>query len=277
MGHIGQLYWFSHAQNLKKEEGGRGLKGRAWLHLYWGNPNERGRNLTTLGVEWVLFCKQHSIGASLSVGGGDADRDIDLSVRVPFFGIYLGAEGILPRRWQFYNPGQKYPSERTLGVTWHSQALWIDLWRDPAEGWGRGGPSFWQDARSAQRHIVIHPLDLLFGRQMCTTEQLAAEAAEVALPEGRYPVRVLIERRTWTRKRWPWPWHTRTSATVESEAGLPIPGKGENGWDCDDDAYFSIGTPAANAADAVRHATAQVLEWRERYGGRDWMPAQVTQ
>jgi|GEM_PF-2110846 hypothetical protein len=273
MRHIGQLYWFSHSQNLKKEEGGRGLNGRAWLHLYWGDPDKHGRSVTTLGIQWVLFRKQHSIGWSFSAGGGDSDRDIDCSVRVPWFGVYLGADDVLPRKWEFYNPGQRYPSERTIGVTWHSQALWIDLWRDPDEGYGRGGPKFWQDAKSSARHIVIHPLDILFGKTKCATEKLAAEPATVDLPEGAYPVQVVIERRTWTRKRAPWWKRERVSADVQSEKGIPIPGKGENSWDCEDDAYFSIGTPTQTTAEAVAYAAERVREARERYGGRDWTPA----
>jgi hypothetical protein len=273
MRHIGKLHWFGHAQNLEKEGDGRGVNKRAWLHLYWGNPDKRGRKLTCLGVQWLAFRKQHSIGASLDIGGGDGDRDIDFSIRIPWFGLYLGAEDVLPRRWQFYNPGQKYPSERQLGITWHDQAMWIDLWRDPHESWGHGGPSFWKDARSRQRHIVIHPLDILFGRTKCTTEQLDAQPADVVLPEATYPVRVVIERRVWTRKRWPGIWQERTNATVESEKGIPIPGKGENSYDCEDDAYFSIGTPTQTVTDAARYAAERVMETRARYAGRDWVPA----
>lgn len=276
MRHIGKLYWFSHSQNLKKDEGGRGINGRGWLHLSWGDPDHGGRSLTVLSAQWVLFRRQHSIGVSLNIGGGDSDRDIDFSIRVPWFGIYLGIDNALPRRWRFYNPGQKYPSERSVKVAWHNQALWIDLWADPDESWGRGGPSFWKDARSSRRQIVIHPLDILFGRTNCTTEQIGAFDAEIGLEEANYPVRVVIERRTWTRPRVPWRRRERVSATVESETGIPIPGKGENGWDCGEDAYFSIGTPAATAADAVRYAAAVVLETRERYGGRSWTPQQET-
>lgn len=271
--HIGKLYWFSHSQNLAEKRGQRGMNGRAWLHLYWGNPDGHGRKLTCLGIQWVLFRRQHSIGWSFNVGGGDGDRDIDFSIRVPFFGIYLSADDMLPRRWCFYNPNQKYPSERQIGITWHDQALWLKFWCDPDESWGRGGPSFWQDARAASRQIAIHPLDILFGRTKCKTEKLADEPADVILPEATYPVRVVIERRTWIRKRLPWRKRMRVSATVESETGLPIPGKGENGWDCDDDAYFSIGTPATTAADAVTYAAQCVLETRERYGGKGWLPA----
>lgn len=273
--HFWRLFWHWHWQNLAKEDGKGGLNGRAWLHLYWGNPDIRGqgRKLTCLGIQWVLLRKQHSIGVSLDVGGGDGDRDVDFSLRIPYFGVYLSAEDVWPRRWKFYNPGQKYPSSREFSVKWHNLALWIALWRDPDEGYGRGGPSFWKDARSSQRHIVIHPFDLLLGRHHYEAETLVEQAAEVELPEGCYPAQVTVQRQTWTRPRWPWSKRSRISATVKIEQGLPIPGKGENGWDCDDDAYFSIGTPTATVAEAVRYAAEQVIKQRARYASADWVPA----
>lgn len=273
--HFWMLFWHWHWQNLAKKDGKGGLNGRAWLHLYWGNPDihGEGRKLTCLGIQWVLFRKQHSVGVSLDVGDGDSDRDVDFSLRIPYFGVYLSAENIWPRRWEFYNPGQKYPSSRELSVKWHDLALWIALWRDPDEGYGRGGPSFWKDARSHQRHIVIHPVDILLGRTRCTTEHLGEHAAEVVLPEGSYPVQVVIERRSWRRPRWPWARKVRISADVRSEQGLPIPGKGENSWDIDDDAYYSIGTPTETATDAVQYAAQRVLETRRRYGGSSWVPS----
>lgn len=268
--HIGNLYYFSHAQNLAEKRGERGKNGRAWLHLYWGDPNKRGRKLTCLGVQWVLLRKQHSIGVSLDIGGGDGDRDVDFSIRVPWFGLYVGAEDIWPRRWRFYNPGQKYPSSREWSIKWMDQGLWIYLGRDPDESWSKA--PFW-DARSRKREIIIKPLDILFGRTRCTTEKLAAAPAVVTLPEGEYPVQVIIERRTWSRKRAPWWKHVRVNATVESEKGLPIPGKGENGWDMDDDAYFSIGTPETTVEAAAAYAAEQVLKTRQRYASRNWVPA----
>lgn len=274
---IGKLFWWAHAQDLKRDEGGRGLNGRAWMHLYWGDPDQRGRSLTVLGIQWVLACRQHSVGWSFSAGGGDGDRDIDFSIRIPWFGVYLGADDLLPRRWMFYNPGQKYPSERQIGVTWHDQTLWISLWRDPGESWGHGGPSFWKDARSRSRHMTITPMDILFGRTHCDTEQLGTHEATVTMPEAAYPVQVVLERRVWTRPRLPWWKRERVSADVRSEHGIPIPGKGENSYDCDEDAYYSIGTSARTPDEAVVYAAERVLERRERYGGASWAPAKAAQ
>ncbi|KPV55047.1 hypothetical protein SE17_00160 [Kouleothrix aurantiaca] len=245
-------------------------RGSAWLHLYWGDPDHGGRSLTSLSAQWLLLRRQHSIGIDLDVGGGDTDRDIDFSLRIPGCGIYLSAEGVLPK--PIYNPGQKYPSARELSLSWFDQALWIHLWRDPDESYGRGGPGFWEDARSRQRSITIRPLDILLGRTRCQTDQLGTVITALELPEGRYVVRVVIERRTWTRPRWPRPVKVRISATVHSETGIPIPGKGENGWDMDEDAYYSIGTSATTVLEALAAAKESVLKTRRRYGGEHWLP-----
>ena len=46
--HFWMLFWHWHWQNLAKKDGKGGLNGRAWLHLYWGNPDihGEGRKLT---------------------------------------------------------------------------------------------------------------------------------------------------------------------------------------------------------------------------------------
>lgn len=271
--HIGKLHWWTHAQDLKREEGGRGLNGRAWLHLYWGDPDQRGRSLTVLGIQWVLARRQHSVGWSFSAGGGDGDRDIDFSIRIPWFGIYLSADDLLPRKWEFYNPGQKYPSERQIGVTWHDQALWVDLWRDPSESWGHGGPSFWKDARSRNRSIAIHPLDLLFGKQHYSKRELSTERVDVPMPEGTYPASVVLFESTWKRPRWP---IARRLIRAEITPDTPIgePGKGENGWDCEDDAAYSLTTVASSAAEAAQALCESVMRTRTQRAGADWVPAQ---
>ena len=58
------------------------------------------------------------------------------------------------------------------------------------------------------------------------------------MPEGKYPAHVKRERRTWKRPRWFTPL-VRGYWDVDVESGIPVPGKGENSWDCDDDAIFA--------------------------------------
>jgi hypothetical protein len=244
--------------------------GRAWLHLYRGHPDRGGRELTTLSAQWVLLKRQHSIGIDLDVGTGDTDRDVSFSLRVPWFGIYLGASRVLPRGLEFHNPGQKYPSSRTLGATWHSGALWVKLWCDESESMGRAP---WWDARSRWRSFAIHPADLLLGRTRCREQELSTVETAVPMPEGRYPATVTLKRRLWKRARWPWP-KVAPGAEVELRIPIPVPGKGENSYDCEDTAIFSqsCGT-AATVEQALESVQQSALRSRLRYGGFDWVPA----
>lgn len=53
---------------------------------------------------------------------------------------------------------------------------------------------------------------------------------------------------------------------------LPIPGKGENAWDCDDDAIFGMTVNADTLEDAARSLVDSVCKTRLQYGGATWQP-----
>lgn len=54
---------------------------------------------------------------------------------------------------------------------------------------------------------------------------------------------------------------------------IPVPGKGENSWDCDDDAIHSSHGPHSTVHQAVAALVASVYRDRTRYGsGPEWQP-----
>lgn len=61
-----------------------------------------------------------------------------------------------------------------------------------------------------------------------------------------------------------------------SEKFVPVPGKGENSWDCGEDGtqsiLFGVDTPIRTYVDAANAFQASVQKTRLRYGGKDWMP-----
>jgi hypothetical protein len=57
---------------------------------------------------------------------------------------------------------------------------------------------------------------------------------------------------------------------------IPHPGKGENSYDCEDDATYSLTTEARNEAEAIGAMVATVMRSRQKYGGLNWQPKQVS-
>lgn len=99
---------------------------------------------------------------------------------------------------------------------------------------------------------------------------------ELHFLEADYPATVILTTDTWKRPRWHWPLVVER-AEVDVPGGVPIPGKGENSWDIDDDATFSLVTPASTVEEAVQKFYDTVNERRARYGGRNWTPEKRVQ
>ena len=108
------------------------------------------------------------------------------------------------------------------------------------------------------------PLDRLLGRVKCETTKGEPESVEVPMPEGKYPATLTREERVWKRPRWPWIKDRRVDYRVDLEVGIPSAGKGENSWDCDDDALY--GTGGSTPAEAIGNAVKAALRNRANYG-----------
>ncbi len=116
----------------------------------------------------------------------------------------------------------------------------------------------------------LRPADRILGRRECTTEVIAQGEALVPMPEGCYPATWQRERRTWRRDRIPWPLDTRTDVSLTIKPGVPVPGKGENSWDIEDDAV--CGTGGSTVAAAIGNAVKSALRQRHQYAGPGWTP-----
>ena len=94
----------------------------------------------------------------------------------------------------------------------------------------------------------------------------------VPMPERAYPASVKLFESTWKRPRW---FASRmVRAEVKIEKGIPFPGKGENSYDCGDDALFGLTCKADTVEQAIAETVESALRNRRRYGGSvDWQPA----
>lgn len=124
-------------------------------------------------------------------------------------------------------------------------------------------------------HLTFRPelRDRLLGRRARHEEILKAVRAVVPMPEGNYPCTVTLTRSEFRRPRWPFNRLVTYNANVEPDVPIPVPGKGENSWDCDDDAIYSSFMGARSVAEAVTEVAQSALRTRERYASREWVPA----
>lgn len=244
-----RVYW--HAQNLNEDRQGR-VKGsilrhgRGWLHL---RPSKAGLS-RALGLSWQAPTRFCHIKGEIN---GD-ENEISVAFAAGLFALWFHAEGFLPKRLWSVN--------RKTGISIHNSTAWFELWSDTS-GWSSTDPK-WQK-------FNFNPADFFLGRHVYKTEILRTERVLVPMPEGSYPATVNIEEATWTRPRWPFALR-RIGSEITPDKPIPHPGKGENSWDCYDDATYSMSCGAKTATDAAAALATSVLRDRDRHGGAGWLP-----
>lgn len=241
---MGKALWWNW-QNLKEDGGSSDswLHGRAWLHLCE----------SVFRVEWVV---PGELSWEMTVGG--SEEQLRFCWGLWFFTLYIGLNWPLLRRWKATND----PHGREISLSWYASA-WRWRWWLPEGEWNSSTPK-WRDGS-------FNPVDILLGREHYTKEKGQPILATLALPEKIYNVEVIPARIRWKRPRWP---HARiwTGFSLNCEEGIPVPGKGESAWDCEDDAIYGTGSSAETVEGAVEDLRKTVLEQRERYGGKGWIP-----
>lgn len=251
-----------HSQNLNDEGGitkSKWRHGRCWLHF--GQDSKY-----CLGFEWGFWRPRLSIGLDLATH----EYALSWNFCIGLANLYFHLEHWPLQRWlsnKIKRPDEKYGNGREIGVSVFDGAVMIDLWNDPMEH-RRNDPRWW--------HIYLVPKDLLLGRAQYSEEGTPKIArVEVPMPERNYPATVKLYVAQWKRSRWPWP-QRLMRADITPDTPIPFPGKGENSWDCGEDATYSLCCMAHNEHEAVSTLVASVLRSRYKYGGKNWRPAAVS-
>lgn len=251
LGRIGIRY---HSQNLNEKPGG--IKGPMWKYgrgwLWIG--------FVSFGLEWSFF-GQSSTGIDMDLGG---EEEFKFSIRLyRVFALFFHISQILPRKWTREWKWWDWSWGREFGVKFHDGSIWISIFRDE---------SGWSNTDAWWRHIVIHLDDILFGKQSYTDKTLETGLIQIAFPEKVYDVSYRKSLSTWKRKRW----FTKHLVRYDLDMGdnpIPVPGKGENSWDIDDDAIYSSMVSATSLPAALAKLTESVYRSRLRYGSKDWKPS----
>jgi hypothetical protein len=253
--------------------------GRAlWRRRRGGRTNPRNGHRwdLELGAEWSLLTRGHGLGWQLKVGTAGSERDLALALYASRLGsLWLHTSGLLPEHWLV--PGYE---SRVVGAQLHatdSTGHWdhakarIQIWA-PRDSWSRDAP--W--------HRTEHTIGIsnLLGRAHHTTSIVDDGVCTVPMPERNYPATYETTRHVTT---WPTrlgrlrPARVTYSTKVTPGVPIPVPGKGENSWDLDDDAIHSSSSGGRSVTDAIASLVSSALAKRERYGGQHMSaPADTT-
>jgi len=247
---------YFHWQNLNDKPAGRTgsplRHGRAWLRLFGGSLN----------WEWLLG-RFNNLGWYVAARQGDG-IGFGLHFAVPFVSLYFSIESFRPVvavvKWLLRNARYE---DREISWRVNDWAIWWSVWRD-SSSWSSTVP-YW-------RNGSFHIDDFVLGKAKYSSRVLSEQAVKIAMPEGSYDATVKIEERSWKRPRW---FVKRiVGADVKIPAGIPFPGKGNNSWDCGQDAVYGQSSQASTVEGAVAAVVESVLRSRRRYGGSvDWAPS----
>lgn len=238
--------------------------------------------------------------AEVTLGGRGGEEGLQLALAVPkVFAVWLSFQlPWTPWDWLLVPERMGY-DERTVGLKLYGSKLHLMVIA-PEGGststprftwtkWLRGGrdrrrrhrpdpmSSRWKALDGWEFRLELNPLTLLFGSPKRIAMAPVSEPVRtvVAMPEGNYPATVKLEKWTYARPRWPrWPLRREVvmRGDVDLDVAIPVPGKGENSWDIDDDAIYSSSGPYRTVAAAVASVAESALSKRERYARRDWVP-----
>lgn len=163
--------------------------------------------------------------------------------------------------WLHINLPWRLKRDRTIGIRFHSGAVWWTCWVDDNE---------WNSRRPKWRQGSLNFVDFLLGRAKCTTTVLEERSVLVPMPERAYPALAKLMLYEWKRPRWFA--LRRKRVQIDIEEGIPFEGKGESSWNCGPDATYSITTgECSGIPEGVGILVGSVLRSRVKYGGwRDW-------
>lgn len=251
------------------KDGTRGV--RTFVNLY---DHEDGNKLAEGRFEgYVASGAQHTgIGLTFDDDTSGIRLSVGLSHVVNLW-ITVGS-------WHLAKRLNRYVPNRDIAdVRFHDRIVWWTLWHDK-HSYSSDTPRW--------RNGSFHWWDWLTGKPVLNRELIEGPVGvTIPMPEGGYQATAKIERSTWKRPRWPWPQvHYGYDVDVISRPGpdspytpelvdgerpsgyIPVPGKGENAWDCGPDGTFSMSGPGRTIEAAIGDVVAQALRERKRHAGR---------
>ena len=230
-----------HWQNLNRDKRDK-VKGWPWEGRCWFYPLKDRIERLVFEFDWY-FGRPHGGGAiEFSCRGNRLQFQFSIGV----ISLWFSAESY---KWRF--------KDREVSIKVHDNALWWNFWT-PGWGWSRETPKY--------RNGCFHVDDFLFGKMNYHMEnEKVYKDMVIPMPEGAYPCTIKMYTGVWKRPRW---FAERIEkADVTMHRTIPHAGKGENAWDCGEDALYGWNGRANNIEDAIAEVVRDVLRDRRRYNG----------
>lgn len=189
-------------------------------------------------VEYSLFNNRCAIGFDVN------DEDLTFNICIPYLiSLYFSTNLIRGK-------------DRELEVYVYDWSIWWKLWASNMD-WNYKVPK-WRDS-------CFHILDFLFGKNKYNREIIEERDVLIPMPEGNYEAHIKLCKDTWKRPIG----FTKTILRIDAQIpkGIPHAGKGENSWDCGDDATFGMCCQAKSIAEGIGEIVKNSIKTRIKYGG----------
>jgi hypothetical protein len=150
-------------------------------------------------------------------------------------------------------------NDREFELSIHHWTVWFKPW-GPRDSWTASDP-WWK------KGVNLDLLDLFLGPIKYTSSTYKEMDISVPLDGREYRGFAKWEHCVWKRPRWFAKERKSIWIEMNPSHGLPHAGKGENGWDCGDDALCGWGVDAKEGIEgAIASGVGKVLNYRDKYG-----------
>lgn len=185
-----------------------------------------------------------------------SERETVLGFGGPLGSLYLGIQACPLKGW-------RNDREVSFALLRDEDSPMLDiilmtcLWLNPDEG---------SSTEPRWRRSFVHIVDELLGKPVHDRNEIDRREVDIPFPEGPCRALVTIEKVTFRRPRSPYS-VTRFYGRIVPQKAPTVPGKGENSWDCDDDALFEMSCWASSVEEAATKFLQSVLYDRQRRAG----------
>ena len=207
---------------------------------------------------WRSFCH-----VELQLSRHD-DYALTIGAAIPWLlSVWISSDWKWVRRVACVLVPDDYSGERKCGLSFHNWTLWFDAWAKTMEHCPKD--RWWE------KTLSFDVLDWALGRAVYSERTKSSKSVSVWFDGRRYEGTIRLFVSEWKRPRW---FKRRIErADVQFPGGIPIPGKGENSWDCGDDALYGQTSPCQDYRSAIENFLESVVRTRIKHGGGSWEPA----